>query len=469
MSDYTTTTDCHIQPRRGAYNPMMVDRQVGRGVMLVAVVLVMLAAACGQPASAQIPATVPAEATLGGPPQNTPTPAAPARDAESAASATPTPGATGFNGQSNLVPPGFPTPNTANERLVPGGPPRDPGPLDWARPGPYMAPNGTDFSIGSFGKDQKVATTYYFYWHDLTDPARRARFASGQFHSPPDPDHYSFLLPETHEREFRDMVAAGLDFVLPVYWGEPGHPGRTTAQTAPHYWSTEGIPPMVEALDRLAADGIPFKMGMFYDTTILANADLTTPNGKEYFYVNVRDFYSRIPPKYWAAIDGRPVVWLYDTLWVQGYDQASIDYLSQRFAQDFGGRRLFVVLESQWRRARVAPPQPILQADGLYTWGAAPFGFNGDPSLTVAQVGPGFSNTAYCTGGPARNCFDVSREDGAFYERQLQQAIESGRRILAVETWNEFSEGTDVQETVQTGRTYIDLTRTYVDRWKAAS
>ena len=59
---------------------------------------------------------------------------------------------------------------------------------------------------------------------------------------------------------------------------------------------------MVEALERLHNEGHPLKMGMFYDTTILANADLRTPNGKEYFYVNVRDYYSRIPPRYWAAI-----------------------------------------------------------------------------------------------------------------------------------------------------------------------
>lgn len=54
----------------------------------------------------------------------------------------------------------------------------------------------------------------------------------------------------------------------------------------------------------------------------------------------MRDFYSRIPPKYWAAIDGKPVVWLYDTLWAASFDQSSIDYLSDRFAEDFGGLRL---------------------------------------------------------------------------------------------------------------------------------
>jgi len=368
------------------------------------------------------------------------------------------------------VPSGFPTPSTAYERLQPGGPARDPGPLDWAHPGPYIAPGWTDWTLRGFRADQRLATTYYFYWHDLTDPQRRARFASGQFPAPPDPDHYSFLMPETHEREFRDMLDAGLDFVLPVYWGEPGHPGRTTAQTAPHYWSTEGIPAMVAALDRMRAAGLPpLQVGMFYDTTILANADLTTPAGKEYFYVNVRDFYSRIPPRYWAAIDGRPVVWLYDTLWVSAFDQSSLDYLSQRFAEDFGGLHLYVVRESQWAHARVAPPQPLLHSDGMYLWGAAPFGYDADPALTVAEVGPGFSNTAYCTGGPARNCFDVDREGGARYERQLAQAVGSGRRIIAAETWNEFSEWSSIAETVQYGRQYIDLTRRYVVPWKQAA
>ncbi|MBV9175239.1 MAG: DUF5010 domain-containing protein [Chloroflexi bacterium] len=372
----------------------------------------------------------------------------------------------GYPGQSNTVPEGFPTPTTAFERLTPNDGPRDPGSLDWARPGEYIGANVIN-DLRSFSSQQYLATTYYFYWHDLTNPTSRSRF-EGRFHIPPDPDHYSFLLPETHQREFDDMLAANLDFVLPVYWGEPGHPGRTTAQTAPHYWSTEGIPAMVDALDRNRALGAqPLQIGMFYDTTILANADLTTPAGKEYFYVNVRDFYSRIPPRYWAAIDDKPIVWLYDTVWVSRFDQSSIDYLSDRFAQDFGGLRLYVVRESQWQGSKgVDPPAPV-SSDGLYAWGAAPFGYNDSPELTVAEVGPGFKNTQYCTGGPEKNCFDVDREDGTRYERQLQQAAVSGRHLLAAETWNEFSEGTDIQETVEMGRQYIDLTRRYVEQFKA--
>src|SRR5437763_15671169 len=108
---------------------------------------------------------------------------------------------TGYPGQSNLVPPGMPTPTTAFERLSPGGPARDPGDLAWAVPGSYLGPA----TINSFSSRDFLATTYYFYWHDYTDPDRRAR-SQGRFHSPPDLAHYSFVMPETHQREFSDIL-----------------------------------------------------------------------------------------------------------------------------------------------------------------------------------------------------------------------------------------------------------------------
>jgi hypothetical protein len=312
-------------------------------------------------------------------------------------------------------------------------------------------------------------TTYYFYWHDLTDPARQERIKQFWAQRPPNASAYTFLSSATHRKEFEDMEAAGIDFALPVYWGEPTHPGRMFNPTAPHFWSTEGIPPMVEALDEMAAAGHPFKVGMFYDTTILANADLTTQAGKEYFYVNVRDFYSRIPPRYWAAIDGKPIVWLYDTQWVAKFDQSSLDYLGQRFAEDFGGRKPYLVREWQWYQSKGVDPRVVLKSDNMYSWGAAPSGFNEDKRFGVAEVGPGFSNTRYCNGGPSANCFDVDRQNGAYYERELRSAVRSGRPIMAVETWNEFSEGSDVAETVEFGRQYIDLTRKYANLFHVAS
>jgi hypothetical protein len=318
--------------------------------------------------------------------------------------------------------------------------------------------------LATFSSKQPLVTTYYFYWDDLTDPARRDPDRS--LH-PVDQEHYSFLNVATHRRQFEDMQAAGIDFALAVYWGEPGHPGRSSSFIPGHDWSTEGIPSIVMALDQLAAAGIPFKIGMFYDTTILANADLTTPNGQAYFYVNVRDFFSRIPPRHWAAIDGKPIVWLYDTLWVARYDQASFDDLSARFARDFAGLRPYVVREWQWYQSKGVQPAQVTQTDNLYAWGAAPSGFNPDRRFGVAEVGPGFDNGGNCHDSPAGHCVHVDRQNGAYYARQLAAALRSGRKIIAIETWNEFDESTGIADTLELGRTYIDLTRKYADAFHA--
>ena len=354
--------------------------------------------------------------------------------------------------------------NPDPQRLQPGGPPHDPGPLDWAHAGPYLGPGFAGSELATFSSKQPLVTTYYFYWDDLTKPAY---LDPGRTLHQPDPLHYSFLLPASHRRQFEDMQAAGIDFAVAVYWGEPGHPGRSFNPIPGHDWSTEGIRPMVDALDQMAVAGHPFKLGMFYDTTIMANADLTTPDGKAYFYANVRDFFSRIPPRHWAAIDGKPIVWLYDTLWVARLDQSSLDDLSARFARDFGGLRPYIVREVQWESSKGVSPQQVLHSDGLYGWGAAANGFNPDPRFTVAEVGPGFGSAEECKSRPASGCAYVDRAKGAYYARGLAAALASGRRIMAIETWNEFDESTGIAETIELGRTYIDITRRYADAFHA--
>jgi hypothetical protein len=37
--------------------------------------------------------------------------------------------------------------------------------------------------------------------------------------------------------------------------------------------------------------------------------------------------------------------------------------------------------------------------------------------------------------------------------------------LLAIETWNEFHEATGISDSVEYGRTYIELTRTLVQRY----
>jgi hypothetical protein len=323
--------------------------------------------------------------------------------------------------------------------------------------------------LGSFAPDQRLVGTYFFYWFmaDVYRQRIRERGFDSYIYHPTDIETMSFLDPNWYEKQFLDMQAAGLDFVLPDYWGEPGQYDRRVAPAPDlNYFATQGIPSMVEALDRLQARGQPLRVALFLDTTIMNNADLTTRQGKETFYITIRDWFSRVPPRHWAAIGGRPIVWLYDAQRVSAFNQSTFDYLYERFPLDFGGLSPYIVREWQWKDSKnVEPPEPI-RTEGLYGWGAAPSGFNPDPSLTVAAVGPGFSNVQFGS-GPDRHFTD--RQGGRYYEENLRRAVASGRQIMVIETWNELGEASGILETFEYGRQYIDLTRRYADIFKAAS
>lgn len=347
---------------------------------------------------------------------------------------------------------------------------RDSWPLDepaWAVPGPYRGALPSDFPLESFGAEQRLVGTYFFYWfrHDVYADRLRARGSDPYPYHPTDLATMSYLDPDWYERQFLDMQAAGIDFVLPDYWGEPGQwPHRVAPAPEENLFATQGLPPMVEALDRLAARGRPLKVGLFFDTTILGDADLTTRAGQQAFYLTIRDFYSRLPPRHWAAIGGKPIVWLYDAQRVFKFDRSTFAYIYASFPRDFGGLSPYIVREWQWRESKNVEPVQTIQTEGLYGWGAAPSGFNPDPALTVAAVGPGFSNTQF---GSGPNRLFTDRRDGAYYEENLQRAVASGRQLLVVETWNELGEASGILETVEYGRQYIDLTRRYAELFKA--
>jgi hypothetical protein len=247
------------------------------------------------------------------------------------------------------------------------------------------------------------------------------------------------------------MIAAGIDVVLPVFWGTPADQEPGT----PMYWSFEGLPPFVKALDELKAEGVePPAVGLFYDTSTLKDnawgyhADLTTDRGREWFVATIRDFFSMIPPRHWALLDGKPIVDLYAASFAKAHDQSCIDQLKAEFPRLFGGLVPYVIREISWN----------VKADNVYAWGGAV-----SPNfLGVAEIGPGYDHSAV----PGREPLIVDREDGAFYERAWARALNRKPRIVIVETWNEFHEGTTIAEASEYGRKYIDLTREYVDMFK---
>jgi hypothetical protein len=312
---------------------------------------------------------------------------------------------------------------------------------------------------GFSAKDRLVAT-YYFYWYDDESGAhfRNPDGSDALTDHPVDPKGYSYKSAAWHKKQMEDMIDAGIDLVLPVFWGCPAD----RAAPAGEAWSYAGLPALVAAQEELLAQGrTPPRIGMFYDTSTLQynaagrRVDLSKADGRAWFYVTVRDFFSLVPPKLWATVEGRPIVFLYAAAFASGGtdDPAVLPYVRTHFADDFGGAQPQVVAERSWR----------LAADSTYAWGAA-FGLQ---VMGVAAVGPGYDDHAV----PGRTTPKVDRENGAFYrrnwERLLAMDLTRRPRLVAIETWNELHEGTDIAESREYGRRYIELTKSYAASWKA--
>ena len=319
---------------------------------------------------------------------------------------------------------------------------------------PYPLPSAEEVSAApTFRRGERIVMAHYFYWYRWPNEHMQHLF----LHEP-EPEKVSYLSADWHAKQMRDMIAAGIDVALPVYWGcvdsyeKPG--------TA---FSVLGLPPLVKALDRLARSGEPVpRIGLFYDTTTLLNnvrgakpsgarADLRTEAGRDVFYRTIRDFFCQVPPRHWARIDGRPVVVLYAAGFAAGWNQAAFDGLALRFAEDFRSAPPFVIRDTSWGSMRT---------DASTTWGAALHG----PRLGegTVQIGAGYDDSPV----PGRKTPIREREEGRFYEKSWRTALAAKRNIVLIETWNEHHEGTSICETAEHGRKYIELTARYADLFR---
>jgi hypothetical protein len=318
---------------------------------------------------------------------------------------------------------------------------------------------GDHRNAASFEPGQPIVGTTYFYWYDI-DTGSHIMDRDGTdalTTHPVDLNDISYKRASWHRVQLEDMIGAGIDFLLPVFWGVPGKYGG---------WSFAGLPPLVRAHDALEKDaGSAPAIGMFYDTSILRHngfgkdgasyhVDLTTNFGKEWFYTPIRDFFSLVPPAKWARVNGEPIVFMYASAFAKKQDEKQFDYAKRRFKADFGIEP-FIVKSSGWKG----------RADATYSWGGA---VNG-PLIyrQVVALGPGYDHSAV----PGRKPLIVQRRHGQTYIDRwlkiLQLDAQHRPWIVHVETWNEWHEGTDVAHSREYGRSYIVLTRLFADMWRA--
>lgn len=306
------------------------------------------------------------------------------------------------------------------------------------------------------GQDQRppLVFTYFFYWYDAETQQHLEEESGLPVHLPDEPPP-SWKSTDWFRKELLDMDEAGIDIALPVYWGDA------------EPWSVEGLPNLAAAKAEIdESGGSAPDIGLFFDTTILDGRDLTDDSNKAFFYEQIRKFYDRIPREQWGLVDGRPVIWLYFAFFASAFDQGTFDYIYDRFEHDYGVRP-YIVRELTWdytvsnEGGRIVDEDQPIATDANYKWGAALDGYSERGS--IAAVGPGFDEREI----PGRGDAFRSRDDRAWYFQNFGKAIDSGKRMVVIETWNEIHEASGIGETVEYGREYIELTAELVRELKS--
>jgi hypothetical protein len=321
--------------------------------------------------------------------------------------------------------------------------------------GPYINLTPKDFAgAKSFKSGDRIVGTYYFYWYcaDTREHIVNPQDCSdGLTDHPPTLEDFSYKSVRWHKKQLSDMSQAGIDVLLATFWGAPSERDPKAAQ----YWSYAGLGPLVQAREELLREGKhPPRFGLMYDTSTLQynawgkHIDLTTEDGKRWFYATVRDYFSAIPPRHWAMIDGKPIVLMYAAAFAKKHDQGFVDYTKAHFKQDFGGREPYLAPQNSWQA----------KGDNVCAWGGA-FGLR-NPG--IGELGPGYNDSAVYGRKPTI----MSRDGGKFYEDNWLKFLRRPSNFVMIETWSEFHEGTEICESKEYGRQYIELTRKYAGLFK---
>lgn len=297
--------------------------------------------------------------------------------------------------------------------------------------------------------------TYYFYWYDNQTGSHMDLLTD----SPADLSNFTFRNIEWHKQQLKDIAYAGIDSILPIYWYDDGN----------LWWSRTGIDVLSKALEQVREEGItPPTVGMFLDSTSSSGVDLRLESQQAYVYENIHYFFNTIPRSYWAITeDNRPILWFYTGNWPSAYDQSFIDYIYDHFQTDFGVKP-YLVFEASWdfpsetQNGQLIKDDkaPHLKYDAEYNWGGA-LGLRS--TSTITAIGPGYDDHLI----PDRNPPSFAdRQNGNFYKNNFIKATMCGTPWLALETWNEFHEATDIAESRQYGRQYIEITHEFTPYFK---
>ena len=255
---------------------------------------------------------------------------------------------------------------------------------------------------------------------------------------------FSGLREDWHHAQAAEARRAGLDALLAVW------PSRQQDAA----WATSGLGALVAASRQLFLEGRSHPLlAPYLELSGLAGLDLAADPGP--LYRLLWQYFSLVPPDLRLQLDpsstgGQPtyVVVLAAPTGIANWNELTFAALRSSFARDFAAH-LALVLHPDWREKA---PQA---ADGLCSLGGGELYFDQSCRLAVATLSPGCAH-------PLR-----ARMGGRSYEADWLKVNMLGPDLVVLDSWNDFTRGTQVAPSAQYGVVYADATRTLFTRMAA--
>jgi hypothetical protein len=289
---------------------------------------------------------------------------------------------------------------------------------------------------------ERLVLAFYYSWYDQNT------WTSGQVPDVP-AQPYSSSRREAIARHVDQAQGAGIDALVLNWWGQ-GNQTEKNLRTLLDVAAGRGF--------RVAVDfdlNSPFMSGVggyaqnlrhLHDVHAVHPAYLRYEGRPVVFFYNV----SRLPVSTWRNLRDQ-VDPAHQALWIaEGTDLA--------YQSVFDGHHLYSIT---W-------PNRIPPARTLASWGDRVRKYNRQhdtAKLWVATVMPGYDDRQARPGSG----FARSRDGGDYYRGTWQAAIASQPNWIVVNSFNEWPEGTYIEPSRAYGRLYLDLTREWSARFKAAS
>ncbi|HLI49892.1 MAG TPA: hypothetical protein VKV18_14560 [Chthonomonas sp.] len=259
---------------------------------------------------------------------------------------------------------------------------------------------------------------------------------------------FSYDCADWHLQQIVAARQAGIDVILPVY--------RLTAR---NQYADKGLSALVVALLAAKASRQDYPLVALY-LDLDGARDLT----EEAIYSGIRDFYQHIPPEFrfsvpLDAVNGGGIaypVFITHADAIASPTPSLFTDLRRRFSQEFAGSDLLFI---------GTPDYHGLSLDGVFELAR-------DKGVTVEQGGwiqlatlsPGYDPTVRDNSAEAVKHY-VPRNDGATYREHWNAALSADPNWILVDSWNGYTDATEVAPSLEDGYITVDITREYAQKW----